>query len=169
MADEETVKQCNRKAHQLRESILTRLTSRKSKVLMRSVEKNAFPELLDSSVLEAVNWQVVNPEWKSARVTLAALDTHLRLGPGRGYALGFTQPAQLGPENLFTTLRAINAMRTMKKIKEANQLLDWIVEQAAHNAEMIPESFHQTTAAYTGSYPTIGMGAAVFILAAMAD
>jgi len=168
LGDDETVKRCNRQAHQLRESILTRLTGGKSRVLARSLEKKSFPELLDSSVMEAVNWRVVNPEWKSARVTLAALDTHLRLAPGRGYALGFVKATQLGPENLFATLRAINALTAMKKSREADLLLNWIVEQGARNAEMIPDSFHQTTAAYQGAYPVIGMGAAVFILAVMA-
>lgn len=169
LGDEETVKRCTRRAVQVRESILSRLTYGKAKVLRRSLEKKSFPELLDASTLEAVNWQVVNPEWKSARATLAALDAFLRVdGMTRGYALGFQNAKQIGHEHLFATLRGVEAMMRMKKNREAKVVLDWVVEQAARNGEMVPEYFDRTTAAFKGSYPTIGAGAGAFILACLA-
>ncbi|HPI73243.1 MAG TPA: hypothetical protein PLZ01_07540, partial [bacterium] len=168
LEDAAVLKQCTEKSARLRESILTRLTVGKAKVLARSWEKRSFPELLDSSTMEAVNWGVVLPEWKSARTTLAALDSHLRISPTRGYALGRTLNAGVGEENLFVTLRMIPAMMRMKRKQEADLLWEWVMRQAARNAEMIPEHYDQKTAACRGAYPVIGMGAAAFILAALA-
>jgi|GEM_PF-961736 len=168
LEDATVLKQCTEKSARLRESILTRLTVGKAKVLTRSLEKRSFPELLDSSTMEAVNWGVVLPDWKSARTTLAALDSHLRISPTRGYALGRTVNAGVGEENLFVTLRMIPAMMRMKKKQEADLLWEWVMSQAAGNAEMIPEHYDQKTAACRGAYPVIGMGAAAFILAALA-
>ncbi|NLP09420.1 hypothetical protein GX408_03375 [bacterium] len=166
--DATVLRQCTEKSARVRESILTRLTVGKAKVLARSLEKRSFPELLDSSTMEAVNWGVVLPDWKSARTTLAALDSHLRISPTRGFALGRTVSAGVGEENLFATLRMIPAMMRMKKKREADLLWEWVIGQAARHAEMIPEYYDQKTAACRGAYPVIGMGAAAFILAALA-
>jgi GH15 family glucan-1,4-alpha-glucosidase len=169
MDDTETVQRCTRLANRVRESILTRLTFGKARVLRRSLEAKAFPAVLDASTMEAINWQVLRPDWKSARSTLQAIQSYLRVaGPERGFALGYTDNKNLGPEHLFSSLRAIEAMQIMKRKKEAQPVLDWIVDQAALNGEMIPEYFDSSTGNYLGAYPVIGMGAAAFILAALA-
>jgi hypothetical protein len=170
MDDAETVQRCTQLANRVRESILTHLTYSKARILRRSLEAKAFPAVLDASTLEAVNWQVLRPEWKSARSTLQAVQTYLRVGgQERGFALGYLDKKNLGPEHLFSTLRAIEAMQIMKRKKEAQPVLDWIVDQAALNGEMIPEYYDAATGSYLGAYPVIGMGAAAFILAALAQ
>jgi len=168
LGDNETLKRCSQAAVRLRESMLTHLTFGRSKMFVRSLEKKTFPEILDASTMEAVNWGVVNPDWKSAKSTLAALDARLRISPQRGYSLGYVNAKQMGQENPFVTLRIVAAMTQMKRNKDAALILDWVSNQAAVNAEMIPEFYDRTTASYLGDYPVIGMGAAVYLLAAQA-
>lgn len=168
--DAETVRRCTRLANKVRESILTRLTFGKSRVLRRSLESKSFPDILDASTLETVNWQILRPDWKSARSTLQAVQSYLRVGGAeRGFALGYRDRSNLGPEHLFASLRAIEAMQIMKRKKEAQPVLDWIVDQAALNGEMIPEYFDAGSGRYLGLYPVIGMGAGAYILAALAN
>ena len=159
-----------KKAADLRTSILSRLTVGKFKVISRCLEIKSFPYLLDASAVEAINWQVLKPEWKTASSTLKELDTYLRVGrKPRGFALAYQGKNLKGPENLFIDLRAVQAMKRMGKKKRAKQLLDWVIDQASLNGEMIPRSFSASSANYVGPYPMIGQGAAVFVLAVLAD
>ncbi len=159
-----------KKASQLRENILSQLTVGSSRVLSKSMETKRYPYFLDSSGIEAINWQVVEPSWNSAKSTLKALEAFLRVGDlPRGFALGYSRARVKGDENLFASLRAVEALRIMGHKKRAEQLLKWITEQASMNGEMIPEYFTSAEADYAGAYPLIGMGAGAFILATITE
>jgi len=167
---EEKAKFYTKKASEVRESILSLLTVGSSRLLTKSLEAKKYPFFLDGSNIEAINWRVVEPNWNSAKSTLKALEAFLRVGElPRGYALGYNPVREKGDECLFTSLRAVEALRIMGHKKRAEQLLQWIIEQAAMNGEMIPEYFSTAEADYAGAYPVIGMGAGTFILATIPD
>ena len=167
---DEKAKFYTKKASELRESVLSRLTVGSARVLTRSMETKKYPFFLDGSGIEAINWRVVEPSWNSAKSTLKALEAFLRVDDlPRGFALGYGRNREKADENLFISLRAVEAFRIMGHKKRAEQLLQWIVEQASMNGEMIPEYFTTKDADYAGAYPVVGMGAGAFILAVMMD
>jgi GH15 family glucan-1,4-alpha-glucosidase len=168
MGQEELVTAYANKAAALRENILVKLTVGRSRVLTRGLEVTTFPYFLDGSAIEALNWGVIKTGWKSASFTIKALDTHLHVGDdSRGYSLAYTSKKDRGNENLFVTLRAIEAFNEVGMKKRAKQMLQWIIDQSSKNGEMIPEEFTKVKADYLGPYPSIGMGAGAFILAAL--
>ncbi|MBN1542755.1 hypothetical protein JW992_11470 [candidate division KSB1 bacterium] len=154
----------------LRNAILSKLLVGKSGVIKKSLEAEGFPWFLDGSTVEAINWKVVLPDWKTAGSTLNALHSFLQVGGGRrGYALGYIDASTPGPENLFVDMRAVVALRACHKRKQADQLLGWIVDQVSVNGEMVPEFFSYERANYLGTYPVIGMGAGCLILAIVGE
>ena len=157
-------------AAQLRGNILSKMTTGKTLLLTRSMETKRYPHFIDGSMVEAINWHVVNPFWRTARSIVQALEVFLKAGQGpRGYAQKFKNENSIENENLFISLRAVNALRMVGEKRRATELLDWIIDEAAANLEMIPEYLSTDQAIYYGSYPLIGLGAGAYILAVMPD
>ncbi len=157
-----------KKAADLRANILTKLTIGKSLTMARSLETKKYPEFLDSSTVEALNWGVVDPFWKTARSISRGLDVFFRVGDERrGFALGYGDNKKRRDESPFITLRAIEALRKLGEKSRASNLLDWVIAQASLNAEMIPEYLSSNSADYTGAYPMTGLGAAAYIMAVL--
>ena len=166
---EQDVSFYTKKAAALRETILTKLTVGRSKVLSRCLETKSFPYFLDGSAVEAINWQIIKPEWKTSESTLQALESFLRVGERpRGFSLAFKGKQVKGDEDLFVSLRSVEAFQRKGHKKRALELLDWITKQSSRNAEMIPQSFSADKAYYKGPYPVIGMGSGAYILAVLA-
>ena len=155
-----------KKAAALRSNIMTKLTTGKAKLITKSLETTSFPELLDGSMIEAVNWRVVKPDWKTSNTIKKTLQVFLQAGDKkRGFVSGYANENEKLPENLFTSLRSVNALRKLDDQKRADQILDWVIEQSVRNGCMVPEYFTLKEADYLGSYPVIGQGAGVFIMA----
>jgi GH15 family glucan-1,4-alpha-glucosidase len=149
----------------LREAILSKCVVGRSKVLTRSLEQKSFPFFLDASAVEAINWHVIEDDWKSTQSTLDALDAFLVVqGRPRGYALGYAAKDRLGHENVFISFRAITALTRAHRRKRANELFEWTLGQLQANSFVIPEYFHRDHARYTGHAPMMGRGAGVCIL-----
>ena len=170
MGLEELVTAYANKAAALRENILEKLTVGRSRVLTRGLEVTTFPYFLDGSAIEALNWGVTKRGWKSAASTIKALDTHLHVGDDfRGYSLAYTSKQDRGHENLFVTLRAIEAFNEVGMKKRAKQMLQWVIDQSSRNGEMVPQEFSDLKADYLGACPSIGMGAGAFVLATLSS
>ena len=60
-------------------------------------------------------------------------------------------------------------LNKLKENKRANDALNWIIDQATRNSEIIPQYFNVNTADYEGAYPIVGLGAAPYILALLPD
>lgn len=152
-------------AADLRANILTKLTVGKSLMMSRSLETKAFPQFLDASVVEAVNWRIVDPQWKTTNSISQSLAAFFQVGDStRGYSLGFIPGKDKLPESCFISLRAYNALRKLGEVKRAQIVFEWVLEQAVRNSEIIPEFFDPATADYRGAYPLVGLGAGAYIL-----
>ena len=157
-----------KKAAELRANILTKLTVGKALVMARSLESKKFPYFLDGTSVEAINWSVVDPFWKTAQSISKAMEAFLRIQNGdRGFARSYRDEKAKMPESPFVTLRAVNALRLLGEKKKANRILNWMIEESSRNAEMIPEFIDNATAAYVGRYPLVGLGAGAYILAVL--
>lgn len=157
-----------KKAADLRADILTKLTIGKSLTMARSLETKKYPAFLDASTVEALNWGIVDPFWRTARSISKGLDVFLRVGgEERGFALGYGADKKRMQESPFITLRAVVALRNLGEKKRAAKLLDWVIAQASLNSEMIPEFMSSTSADYRGAYPMTGLGAAAYIMAVL--
>ncbi len=157
-----------KKAADLRANILTKLTIGKSLTMARSLETKKYPMFLDGSTVEALNWGVVDPFWKTARSISKGLDVFFRVGSEqRGFALGYSANNKRMDESPFITLRAVQALRKLGEKDRANNLLDWVIAQASLNSEMIPKYLSTASADYVGAYPMTGLGAAAYIMAVL--
>ncbi len=157
-----------KKAAELRSTILTKLTVGKSLLLAQSLEVKKFPFVLDGSVVDAINWEIVSPFWKTASSISKALDVFLSGNQTAGlYSQYYKNSKELDDKNPFITLRAVTAFYKMKETKKADQILEYLVRTAEKNARMIPASLSYEEELYAGPYPVIGTGAAAIILTTM--
>ena len=157
-------------AADLRANILTKLTVGKSLMMAKSLESKEFPFFLDGTSVEAVNWRIVDPFWKTALTISQSLNAFFQVNDStRGFCLGYVSNEDKMPESPFVTLRAFEALNKLKEKRRAEIALNWVIEQAVRNAEIIPQYFNVETADYEGAYPMIGLGAAPYILALLPD
>ncbi|MBN1997773.1 hypothetical protein JW935_09485 [candidate division KSB1 bacterium] len=155
-----------KKAAELRTAILTKLTVGKSILLSRSLEVKQYPNFLDGSTVDAINWEIVSPYWKTASSISKALDVFLRPGNApRGFVQYYKNDNQLYHENPFVTLRAVSALYTMQEEERADQILEYMTHITMKNAGMIPSFLTVENMYFIEPYPVIGTGAAAMILA----
>ncbi len=166
MQESELTDHLIRVSAQLRKSMLSILVTGNNAVLVKSLEQKTFPDFLDGALVEAINWEVVMPAWKTAHSTLDAMEAFLRVSEnGRGYAMHAGEDLFPQHEHVFVTLRAIPALKSCARRKRADEILQWMVELSAVNAEIVPQFIGAQTTLYQGEYPMIGMGAGAMILA----
>ncbi|MBD3373894.1 hypothetical protein GF406_02565 [candidate division KSB1 bacterium] len=166
MQESELTDQLIQVSAHLRKAILSMLVTGKNAVLVKSLEQKTFPDFLDGALVEAINWEVVMPTWKTAQSTLDAMEAFLRVSDnGKGYALHAVDDLSFQQEHVFVSLRAIPALKSCARRKRAKEILQWMVELSAVNAEIVPQYVDPQNAHYLGKYPMIGMGAGAMILA----
>ncbi len=151
---------------QLRNTMLSKLVIGESGVITRSLEQKKWPDFLDGTTVEIINWSVVDPHWKTSLSTLNAMESFLRLAePSRGFSRDYEQDEKKRSENLFVNLRSVEALNRATRIDRANELLNWIMELISSNTYMISSTLQAGTLRYEGTYPVIGRGAGACILA----
>jgi len=159
----------NAAAH-IRKGILHYLTDDRMRVYRGCLELTEFPAYLDGTSVECINWGISKPEWRVSRATVDALEISLRRKDGSGgFAGNINARGVLESESVFINLRAVLAMNKMRRGVQAKKLLTWVIDQAAQNYDMIPEKYTWEHADYDGAVPSIGLGAAAYIIALMGE
>ncbi len=120
----------------------------------------------DASVVEAINFGLIEPDSEIATSTIDTLRSVLTM-EHRPYGYHRVNNGDWydHQEWIFINLRMVAALSKMNQRNDAEDLLRWVVEQSAHNYYLIAELYDEYSAAYEGAVPMVGFGAGAYILA----
>jgi hypothetical protein len=162
----------------LRRAIAAHLTDAQGALASNAEELNAREGYFDTAVVEAVNLGLYAPDGGIARATLDALEQHLRVDAGPGWARNDDRVDHSGANDLspwgseydsaewsFTDLRGAVALRAMGRTSRADAVLTWASAQAATGEGLMPETWDEATGAWKFNAPMVGFGAGAYLLA----
>jgi hypothetical protein len=117
----------------------------------------------DLAAVEVFNTGVLPMDGTEFAASTAAWEA-LRTANGVGFARNDDGEAYDTEDWPFVDLRLARALRAACRGDEAAVLEDWITQNAALNAGMIPELLDPGSGAYEGPAPMLGFGAGVYVL-----
>ena len=68
-------------------------------------------------------------------------------------------------EWIMVDLRIATAARRAGRASDADELVDWVTQQAVLNYDLVPENYDATTGDYSGAVPMVGFGAGAYVTA----
>ncbi len=164
-------------AQALRRSIAEKLTDSNGALASNREELVAGIDFFDAAVFDAMAMGLFAPGGRIGRATTAGLERlRVSLGPGwsrnddrRDHA-GRTDLSPWGSEYdsaewVITDLRGSMVLRAQGDSTKADALLSWVTRNAAANADLIPETFDETSGAWKFNAPMVGFGAGAYVLA----
>ncbi|MGO9712732.1 MAG: glycoside hydrolase family 15 protein [Polyangiaceae bacterium] len=119
---------------------------------------------LDASVIEAINWGLIDPTGPTAQATMNAMKTNLLVADGEGFMRDQTGGSYDSQEWVFVDLRSARAFALGGSGTFSTNLFAWNTQQSADNFGEISELYSPTTGDYEGSPPMVGFGAGAYIL-----
>jgi GH15 family glucan-1,4-alpha-glucosidase len=136
-----------------------------SGALGQSTEAIASGSLwLDASVVEAINWGLIDPTGPTAQATMNAMKGNLIVPDGEGFMRDQTGGSYDSQEWVFVDLRSARAFDIGGMSAFSTNLFTWNTQQSADNYDEISELYSPTTGDYEGSPPMVGFGAGAYIL-----
>ena len=119
---------------------------------------------LDASVIEAINWGLIDPNGPTAQATMSAMQANLLVADGEGFMRDQTGGSYDSQEWVFVDLRVGARLRLGGNSAFSTNLFAWNTQQSADNFGEISELYSPTTGDYEGSPPMVGFGAGAYIL-----
>jgi MYXO-CTERM domain-containing protein len=119
---------------------------------------------LDSSVVEAINWGLIDPTGPTAQATMDAMTANLTVADGEGFMRDQSGGSYDSQEWVFVDLRSARAFALGGRSALSTSLFAWNTQQSADNFDEISELYSPTTGDYEGSPPMVGFGAGAYIL-----
>lgn len=120
----------------------------------------------DAGVVEAINLGLIEPD---SEIAIATMETLRRVLAMQHRPYGYHRITNGdwydSQEWIIINLRMVSALIKMDHMDDAEELLQWVVEQSAHNYYLIAELYDEYSAAYEGAVPMVGFGAGAYILA----
>lgn len=161
----------------LRRAIAQRLTDGSGALASNLEELQSGRDYFDAAVFDALAMGLFDPAGRIGRATTAGLD-RLRVTAGPGWSRnddrrdhqGRTDLSPWGSEYdsaewVLTDVRGSMVYRAQGQTARADALLGWIRGHAVANADLIPETFDETSGAWKFNAPMVGFGAGVWVLA----
>lgn len=161
----------------LRRAIAVHLTDGSGALASNREELLSGQGYFDAAVFDAMAFGLFDPTGRIGRATSAGLE-RLKVGFGPGWARnddrtdhpGRTDLSPWGSEYdsaewVITDVRGSMVLRAQGDTARADALLGWVTRNAAANADLIPETFDETTGAWKFNAPMVGFGAGVYALA----
>ncbi|HNU68581.1 MAG TPA: hypothetical protein PLC24_07105, partial [Myxococcota bacterium] len=122
---------------------------------------------VDAAVIEAFNWNVMDPKGDAAAATVDVLLNDLAVPNGMGLQRNDDGGWYDSSEWILIDLRVSRALRALggaTAVARADLLLDWVTAQARANMGLIAELHTREGADYDGAVPMVGFGAGAYIL-----
>jgi GH15 family glucan-1,4-alpha-glucosidase len=114
---------------------------------------------LDASVIEAINWGLIDPAGPTAQATMSAMRANLQVADGEGFMRDQTGGSYDSQEWVFVDLRSARAFALGGSATFSTNLFTWNTQQSADNFGEISELYNPTTGDYEGSPPMVGFEA----------
>jgi len=122
---------------------------------------------VDAAVIEAFNWNLMDPTGAAAAATTNGLLTDLAVPSGIGLARNDDGGWYDSSEWILIDLRVSRALRALggeTATARADQLLAWVTAQARANMGLIAELHTREGADYDGAVPMVGFGAGAYLM-----
>jgi GH15 family glucan-1,4-alpha-glucosidase len=119
---------------------------------------------LDASVLEAINFELIEPTGPTASATMSAIEAGLVPASGRGFMRSNAGDAYSSNEWVFIDLRAARSLELTGDSTYATNLFAWNVDQGSDNFGELSELHDPATGDYAGQSPMVGFGAGAYLL-----
>jgi Glycosyl hydrolases family 15 len=119
---------------------------------------------LDASVVEAINWGLIDPTGPTAQATMSAMQMNLLVADEQGFMRDQTGGSYDSQEWVFVDLRSARAFDLGGSSAFSTSLFAWNTQQSADNFGEISELYDPTSGDYEGSPPMVGFGAGAYIL-----
>jgi hypothetical protein len=119
---------------------------------------------LDAAVVESINFGLIDPMKRTARATLASMQSGLVPQSGRGFMRSDAGDSYSSNEWVFVDLRAERSLELHGDTTYSVSLFAWNVDQAAENFGEFSELHDPVTADYAGQSPMVGFGAGAYAL-----
>jgi len=122
---------------------------------------------VDAAVIEAFNWNVMDPKGDAAAATVDVLLNDLAVPNGMGLQRNDDGGWYDSSEWILIDLRVSRALRALggaTAVARADLLLDWVTAQARANMGLIAELHTREGADYDGAVPMVGFGAGAYLL-----
>ncbi|MDX2010392.1 MAG: glycosyl hydrolase [Myxococcaceae bacterium] len=161
----------------LRRAIAQRLTDGTGALASNLEELQSGREYFDAAVFDALAMGLFDPSGRIGRATTMGLD-RLRVTAGPGWSRNDDRRDHQGRMDLspwgseydsaewvITDVRGSMVHRAQGQTARADALLRWIGGHAVANADLIPETFDETSGAWKFNAPMVGFGAGVWVLA----
>lgn len=161
----------------LRRAIAQRLTDGSGALASNLEELQSGRDYFDAAVFDALAMGLFDPSGRIGRATTTGLD-RLRVTAGPGWSRNDDRRDHQGRMDLspwgseydsaewvITDVRGSMVHRAQGQPARADAILRWIGGHAAANADLIPETFDETSGAWKFNAPMVGFGAGVWVLA----
>lgn len=161
----------------LRRAIAQHLTDSNGALASNREELQSGADYFDAAVLDALALGLFDPAGRIGRATTTGLD-RLRVTAGPGWSRNDDRRDHQGRMDLspwgseydsaewvITDLRGAMVQRAQGQTSRADQLLRWIGGHAVANADLIPETFDESSGAWKFNAPMVGFGAGAWVLA----
>jgi GH15 family glucan-1,4-alpha-glucosidase len=119
---------------------------------------------LDASVIEAINWGLIDPTGPTAQATMTAMQSNLTVADGEGFMRDQSGGSYDSQEWVFVDLRSARAFDLGGSTTFSTSLFAWNTQQSADNFGEISELYSPLSGDYEGSPPMVGFGAGAYIL-----
>jgi MYXO-CTERM domain-containing protein len=147
-----------------RDALLPNLRAPSGTLAQSSEALAAGTGWLDASVLEAINFGLIDPTLHTANATVAAIQAGLVPASGEGFMRSNAGDAYSSNEWVFIDLRAARSLELIGEATASASLFAWNVAQASDNFGEISELHDPVTADYAGQSPMVGFGAGAYLL-----
>ncbi|MBP7652470.1 glycoside hydrolase family 15 protein [Candidatus Dependentiae bacterium] len=137
----------------------------KSKIVKNSIEKKEVDSYVDGSVVESINFEIIEKKSKIAQNTISAFDNYLKMkNRDIGYFRNCDGTHYDNQEWVVIDLRIAAALKKMGYNSKSKKIIKWITDQSKKNYNIIAELYNETTADYEGAVPMCGFGPGAYIL-----
>jgi len=122
---------------------------------------------VDAAVIEAFNWNLMDPAGDAAAATIDGLLGGLTVPNAIGLARNDDGGWYDSSEWILIDLRVSGALRALggeTATARADQMLDWVTAQARANMGLIAELHTRDGSNYDGAVPMVGFGAGAYLL-----
>jgi GH15 family glucan-1,4-alpha-glucosidase len=165
--DESAAKLYLQTSKDLTSGFLQHQVDKKRMVIRDSIEDTEITQYIDASVIEAVNWGIIDVQEQGTLITntLTAFDLLLSMkNRPHGYFRNRGGHPYDSQEWIVMDLRIARSLKKLNQTEKSAEIMNWVISQSAENFNIMAELYDVNMANYVGAVPMCGFGPGAFII-----
>jgi len=151
----------------LTSGFLQHQVDKKRMVIRDSIEDTEITQYIDASVIEAVNWGIIDDQQHGTiiRNTIYAFDLLLSMkNRPHGYFRNRGGHPYDSQEWIVMDLRIARSLKKLNQTEKSEEIMNWVISQSSENFNIMAELYDVNLANYVGAVPMCGFGPGAYIL-----